>query len=132
MKINKNIHTLKRYFYFEELQSSILDVKVVENELQKNYQTIDETILKQNITRLKIRLEIEIAKYCIILRKMVENEFIHVSDEQRRIINSSIHSTSLLYDDGMIQVRSRTNNQEVSLDELLGYGQQLLKQENII
>ncbi len=114
---------LKRICYNEALEDSIINVEMVLNHLNKieaKKGLIDDKVLLKDYTKTVLDLELSLASLCILIRKMCENQFINITNDLRRDINSIIHSNRFDFDDKII-VYSQKGEESVDLKEILDF-----------
>lgn len=114
---------IKLKCYQDTLEDYVNAVESVCNQLNRLDQRkdlIDEEILLRDQIQTIFDLELSLASMCILLRKMVENQFITITSEQRRDINSIIHSNRFDFvDEDLLYVYSKQGKEEVSMQNLL-------------
>lgn len=114
---------LKRICYNEALEDSVINVEMVLNHLNKiesKKGLIDNKVLLKDYTKTVLDLELSLASLCILIRKMCENQFINITNDLRRDINSIIHSNRFDFDDKII-VYSQKGEESVDLKEILNF-----------
>lgn len=117
--------------YRDMLEDSIVGVESVLNHL-RNLKSkdglFDEKILLRDKIRTYYDLELSLANMCILLRKMVENNFIDITDNIRKDINSIIHSNKFEYhNQECLYVYSQKGREEVSISDLLMFARNICK-----
>ena len=114
---------IKLKCYQDTLEDYVNAVESVCNQLNRLDQRkdlLDEEILLRDQIQTIFDLELSLASMCILLRKMVENQFITITSEQRRDINSIIHSNRFDFvDEDLLYVYSKQGKEEVSMQNLL-------------
>jgi hypothetical protein len=125
------IHEVKEKCYLETLEESITNVEMVINHLEKlalrEGEFASHILRKDRIISI-LHLELALASYCVLLRKMRENQMIIYNDKLRADINSIIHSNRFEYFGSYIIVHSQKGKEEVDLHSLLRYGKSILKE----
>lgn len=114
--------------YMDALEDSLASVTMALNHLDKldyHEKLINNDVLQQDRIRTLLNLEIELAAYCVLLRKMYENHMIDYSYEIKRDINSIIHCTRFELDKGIVAY-SQKGKEAIELDKLLRFGEQLV------
>lgn len=125
---------MKYECYKDLLEKNMVSVEMILNQLKKlegKQGIIDQDILMKDQIETKLNLELSLATLCILLRKMTENQFIQLSQELRRDLNSIIHSNRFEFDDELI-VYSQKGREEVNLDEILSFCQTVLLNDNVL
>jgi len=87
---------------------------------------VSESQVKKDRRRAVLTLELNMASYCVLLRKMRENSMITYDDDTRMDINAVIHCTRFEYADGEISVWSLNGRERADAKKLLDFGQALL------
>lgn len=120
---------LKEKCYMEALDGSLSNLKVVLNHMKKidlQEGILEENVLNKERMRTILHLELALADYCILLRKMKENQFIDYNDKMRADINALIHCNRFEYDQ-MIIVYSQRGEEDIDIDRLISFGTQILE-----
>lgn len=125
-----NYRDIKKDCYLDLLEEEIVSVEAVMNQLHRlksHNGLFDESIIKRDIIKTQFHLELALASLCILLRKMSENQFICITQEKRRDMNSIIHSNKFeFYDEDLIYVYSQKGKEEVSIQDLLNFARSVL------
>jgi hypothetical protein len=114
---------LKSICYKEALENSVVSVEMIMNRLNHldvHSKVINEEVLYKDYIKTILDLELSLAQLCILMRKMCENQFIVISNELRRDINSIIHSNRFDYNQKII-VYSQKGEEEVDLNKILDF-----------
>ncbi len=120
---------IKRLCYQEQLENEVNSVQSVLNQLLKlpTYENIDQEYLQKDFIKTQIDLELALASLCIVLRKMHENNFLRLSRNIRKDVNSIIHSNKFtLRDENVIIVHSQQGREDVYISTLLLYAREYL------
>lgn len=120
---------LKESCYLEMLEDSLTNVQMIRNrlsQLDKQEQIIPAHILRRDWIKTILRLELALATYCVLLRKMHENNLIDYDEELHHDINSIIHSNRFEYFEQHIVVYSARGKENVNLRKLLDFGTAIL------
>ncbi|BBH25613.1 MAG: hypothetical protein PUF83_00715 [Intestinibaculum porci] len=120
---------LKESCYLEMLEDSLTNVQMIRNrlsQLDKQEQIIPAHILRRDRIKTILRLELALATYCVLLRKMHENNLIDYDEELHHDINSIIHSNRFEYFEQHIVVYSARGKENVNLRKLLDFGTAIL------
>lgn len=120
---------LKEKCYMEALDGSLSNLQVVLNHMKKidlQEGILEEDVLNKERMRTILHLELALADYCILLRKMKENQFIDYNDKMRADINALIHCNRFEYD-SMIIVYSQRGEEDIDIDRLISFGTQILE-----
>ena len=120
---------LKESCYLEMLEDSLTNVQMIRNrlsQLDKQEQIIPAHILRRDRIKTILRLELALATYCVLLRKMHENNLIDYDEELHHDINSIIHSNRFEYFEQHIVVYSARGKENVNLRKLLDFGTVIL------
>lgn len=122
---------IKLQCYKEALEDEIVTFHRVCNQfnrLQKDSLIIDEKILNRDRIQTLFDLELSLASICILLRKMAENQFIVLSNDMRKDVNSVIHSNRFEYkDDDTLYVYSQKGKEEVCVKQLILFVESVLE-----
>ena len=120
---------MKEYCYVEALKETKTNIEMIINHLyhlDDNNDVISEKIVKKDRRKTVLNLELGLASYCVLLRKMHENQFISYNSKTRDDINSIIHSNRFEYTDKEVIVYSQRGREEIHLDQLLSFGQSII------
>lgn len=125
-----NKREIKEECYLDMLEDEINSVEAVLNHIEKVKKKegiFDEMVIQKDLVRAYFDLELALASLCILLRKMAENLFIHISEDIRRDINSIIHSNKFDYcNQESIFVYSQKGKEPVDLINLLRFARSIL------
>ena len=128
-----NQRQFRKLCYQERLEKTLFDVEVILNRIKKintQYESIDEEVLNKELENCYCDLEISMALMAVIIRKLVENQFIKITDEDRSDINALIHSNRFDYKDDRVVVYSRLSSESVELEHFTDLGKEILAQLN--
>ena len=120
---------VKQECYLDMLEEAINSVESVLNYIDRIKDKVgvfNDDILQKDAVRAQFDLELALASLSILLRKMAENNFIEISSETRRDINSIIHSNKFEVEDGKVIVYSQKGEELVNLDNLLSFARSIL------
>ena len=123
----------RRLCYKERLEKVVKDVEIIENrifQLNHTYQNISEDIINKELEDCYCDLELSLATMAIIIRKLVENQFTKISEEDRADINALIHSNRFDYLEDQIKVYSRLSSEDVDVDHMIELGKTIIQQLN--
>ena len=126
-----NKRQIKLSCYLEQLNIEVVKVEMILNQLNrlKNNQEIANYIIERDLLKTKCQLELSLAFLGIILKKMVENQFITLNQERRKDINSIIHSNRFdFFEDYKVYVYSQKGQEEVNIIQLLDYAKKIFKE----
>ncbi len=114
----------------EALDGSISNVKVVLNHMKKidlQEGILEEAVLNKDRMRTILHLELALADYCILLRKMKENQFINYLPQMSKDINALIHCNRFEYHEQMIIVYSQRGEEDIDVERLISFGEEILE-----
>lgn len=114
----------KEFCYKEALKDSLVSVEMVLNhvrQLNGRQGEVENKVLRVDKMRTILNLELVLTTYCVLLRKMAENQFITLTNEMKTDVNSIIHSTKFEYEDRLV-VYSIRGKEEVNLLALIKFG----------
>lgn len=123
-----NARELKALCYIEALENAIASSEMIMNhlvQLSEREGEVQEHILRKDRIKTILNLELSLADYCILLRKMQENKFIAYDEDVRMDINSIIHSNRFEYEEEVV-VYSQRGREKVNLPQLLQYGKDVV------
>ncbi len=123
-----NARELKALCYIEALENAIASSEMIMNhlvQLSEREGEVQEHILRKDRIKTILNLELSLADYCILLRKMQENKFIAYDEDVRMDINSIIHSNRFEYEEEVV-VYSQRGREKVNLPQLLQYGKDVI------
>ena len=124
-----NKRELKEKCMLEMLEDNVVSVEMMLNRLKQIEQKkgiFDESILIHDTMKTTLDLELSLATLCILMRKMVENQYIVISQELRNDMNSIIHSNRFEYDQDDVIVYSQHGRENVDLKGLLSFCRSVL------
>lgn len=119
---------LKRFIYKEALENSLVTMNKALNHLEqlsRPKSTISASIIERDKEKTLLNLELELARYCILLRKMNENGFITYDSDERADINAIIHSNRFDFTSKGVFVYSQRGREQVQLEKLFALGQKV-------
>lgn len=119
--------------FVERLENTINDVQVILNQIERlesKYTSISKKVIRKELAASYCDLELSMALMAVIIRKMVENQFITITSEQRHDINALIHSNRFDYRNGKVLVYSRLSQESVDVDYFLHLGEKIVKELN--
>lgn len=107
------------------------DVEIILNHIHRliakeGYQGIGQEVIDQELEESYCDLEISMALMAIIIRKLCENQFLVLTDEQRQDVNALIHSNRFDYQDAEVMVYSRLSQESIHLDYFLDLGAKII------
>ena len=114
----------------ERLEATKHDVKVIMNQIERmesQYKSISPSVIEKDLATSYCDLELSMALMAVIIRKMVENQYVTITNSERQDINALIHSNRLDYKDGKVMVYSRMSKESVEVAYFLTLGQRLLE-----
>ena len=114
----------------EALDGSISNVKVVLNHMKKidlQEGILEEAVLNKDRMRTILHLELALADYCILLRKMKENQLINYLPQMSKAINALIHCNRVEYHEQMIIVYSQRGEEDIDVERLISFGEEILE-----
>lgn len=114
----------------ERLEATMHDVKVIMNQIERmesQYKSISLSVIEKDLATSYCDLELSMALMAVIIRKMVENQYVTITNSERQDINALIHSNRLDYKDGKVMVYSRMSKESVEVAYFLTLGQRLLE-----
>lgn len=120
---------LKKDCYIDTLEESLTNVEIVRNHLaqiDRREDQIPAHILRRDRIKTILHLELALASYGVLLRKMHENNLIDYDEEIHNDINSIIHSNRFEYFEHHIVVYSKRGKENVNLAKLLDYGRKVI------
>ena len=124
-----NLKEVKQLCYLDTLKDSLTNVEIILNSLHQlddQEGIIPEHILRKDRIRTILHLELGLASYCVLIRKMHENNLIDYDEEIHNDINSIIHSNRFEYFEHRIVVYSQRGKENVNLPKLIKYGHQII------
>ena len=117
--------------YKERLENTIKDVEIIVNRIRKlnhSYESINEEIIEKELETCYCDLELSMALVAVIIRKLVENQFTKISDEDRQDINALVHSNRFDYMGDEVIVFSRLSSEDVQIEHFIELGKSILDQ----
>ena len=130
-----NKRELKEKCMLEMLEDNVVSVEMKLNRLKQIEQKkgiFDESILIHDTMKTTLELELSLATLCILMRKMVENQYIVISQELRNDMNSIIHSNRFEYDQDDVIVYSQHGRENVDLKGLLSFCRSVLLSDKVL
>lgn len=130
-----NKRELKEKCMLEMLEDNVVSVEMMLNRLKQIEQKkgiFDESILIHDTMKTTLDLELSLATLCILMRKMVENQYIVISQELRNDMNSIIHSNRFEYDQDDVIVYSQHGRENVDLKGLLSFCRSVLLSDKVL
>jgi len=97
----------------ERLEATMHDVKVIMNQIERmesQYKSISPSVIEKDLATSYCDLELSMALMAVIIRKMVENQYVTITNSERQDINALIHSNRLDYKDGKVHTNSIMND----------------------
>lgn len=128
-----NKRQFRKEHYKERLEGTIHDVEVILNRIIKlntKYESIDDDIIASDLESCYYDLEISMALMAVVIRKLVENQFAKINEDDRADINALIHSNRFDYKDEHVVVFSRLSSESVETDRFIELGKEILNQLN--
>lgn len=119
--------------YKERLENTIKDVEIIVNRIRKlnhSYESIDEEFILKELEACYCDLELSMALMAVIIRKLVENQFTKITDEDRQDINALVHSNRFDYMGDEVIVFSRMSSENVQIEHFIELGKSILDQLN--
>ena len=121
----------RRLCYKERLEKVVKDVEIIVNRIRKlnhSYESINEEIIEKEVETCYCDLELSMALVAVIIRKLVENQFTKISDEDRQDINALVHSNRFDYMGDEVIVFSRLSSEDVQIEHFIELGKSILDQ----
>lgn len=123
----------RKQCYKERLENTIKDVEIILNRIRKlnhSYESIEEEFIIKELESCYCDLELSMALVAVIIRKLVENQFTKITDEDRQDINALVHSNRFDYKDDEVIVFSRLSSENVQVEHFIELGKTILSQLN--
>ena len=127
----------KRYYrkqcYKERLENTIKDVEIILNRIRKlnhSYESIEEEYIIKDLESCYCDLELSMALVAVTIRKLVENQFTKITDEDRADINALVHSNRFDYKGDEVIVYSRLSSESVEVEHFIEHAKTILAQLN--
>lgn len=132
MNSKRELRVVKKHKFVESVIDSIVQVEAVMNRVTKIHMKsdiIDAKYLDRDLEDAYFDLELILATFSVMLRKMDENNYISIPQNLKKDINALIHSAKFVfdYDENTILVYSRRGEEEIDLVQLLKYGKEVTK-----
>lgn len=113
------------------------DVEIILNHIDRlslktDYSVISKAVIDKELTGSYCDLEISMALMAVIIRKLSENQFVVLKQEERDDINALIHSNRFDYQDAKVMVYSRLSQESVTLEHFLSLGRKIIAELNQI
>lgn len=121
--------TKRREHFFERCSDVLQEIIIVYNHilrLETQYESIAENIKEEEKEEAYCNLEISLALLAILLRKMSENHWLKISEDDRGFINALIHSNRFEYQDGRILVYSKQSARVYQIEKFVTLAKTLL------
>ena len=123
----------RKQCYKERLENTIKDVEIILNRIRKlnhSYESIEEEFIIKELESCYCDLELSMALVAVIIRKLVENQFTKITDEDRQDINALVHSNRFDYKGDEVIVFSRLSSENVHVEHFIELGKTILLQLN--
>lgn len=123
----------RKQCYKERLENTIKDVEIILNRIRKlnhSYESIEEEFIIKELESCYCDLELSMALVAVIIRKLVENQFTKITDEDRQDINALVHSNRFDYKGDEVIVFSRLSSENVQVEHFIELGKTILLQLN--
>ena len=127
----------KRFYrkqcYKERLENTIKDVEIILNRIRKlnhSYESIEEEYIIKDLESCYCDLELSMALVAVTIRKLVENQFTKITDEDRADINALVHSNRFDYKGDEVIVFSRLSSENVQIEHFIELAKTILSQLN--
>lgn len=123
----------RKQCYKERLENTIKDVEIILNRIRKlnhSYESIEEEFIIKELESCYCDLELSMALVAVIIRKLVENQFTKITDEDRQDINALVHSNRFDYKGDEVIVFSRLSSENVQVEHFIELGKTILSQLN--
>lgn len=123
----------RKQCYKERLENTIKDVEIILNRIRKlnhSYESIEEEFIIKELESCYCDLELSMALVAVIIRKLVENQFTKITDEDRQDINALVHSNRFDYKGDEVIVFSRLSSENVHVEHFIELGKTILSQLN--
>lgn len=117
----------------ERLAQTINDVEIIVNrirQLNHSYELIDEEVITKDLEACYCDLELSMALMAVIIRKLVENQFTRITDDDRSDINALVHSNRFDYHGDEVIVFSRLSSEDVQIEHFIKLGKDILETLN--
>ena len=125
--------SFRKQCYKERLENTIKDVEIILNRIRKlnhSYESIGEEVILKELENCYCDLELSMALMAVIIRKLVENQFTKINDDDRADINALVHSNRFDYRDDEVIVFSRLSSENVQIEHFIELGKTILSQLN--
>lgn len=123
----------RKQCYKERLENTIKDMEIILNRIRKlnhSYESIEEEFIIKELESCYCDLELSMALVAVIIRKLVENQFTKITDEDRQDINALVHSNRFDYKGDEVIVFSRLSSENVQVEHFIELGKTILSQLN--
>ena len=123
----------RKQCYKERLENTIKDVEIILNRIRKlnhSYESIEEEYIIKDLESCYCDLELSMALVAVTIRKLVENQFTKITDEDRADINALVHSNRFDYKGDEVIVFSRLSSENVQVEHFIELGKTILSQLN--
>ena len=108
--------------YKERLRNTINDVEIILNRIRKlnhSDESIDEEMVLKELENCYCDLELSMALVAVTIRKLVENQFTKINDDDRADINALVHSNRFDYEGDEVIVFSRLSSENVHIEHFI-------------
>ena len=130
MTTKKEKRKVKEQCFLDNLEESINNVEMITNHIDKIYLSMEKIGLdyvQQDLEESYFDLEIALALMAILLRKMSENNYITIPEHLRVDINALIHCNRFEYHEQMIIVYSQRGEEDIDIEHLISFGEDILQ-----
>lgn len=119
-----NLKNIRRHAMVERLIQTRHEIAVLVNHihaLEVKYPGVPNAVMRRNEAELYFDLEVSLTMACLLIRKLVENHVIEISDDFKSDVNALIHSVYFDYYPiyREVKVKSRKGQEVVLIDDLL-------------
>ena len=126
-----NTRDERKQCYRERLENTLHDVEIILNHIDRlasksDYSVISKAVINKELTASYCDLEVSMALMAVIIRKLNENQFIVLKQEERDDINALIHSNRFDYQNARVMVYSRLSKESVTLEHFLSLGRKII------
>ncbi len=126
-----NLKSIRRYALIERLNQSRHEIAVLVNRihaLEVKYPGVPRAVMRRSEAELIFDLEVALTLACLLIRKLVENQVIEISDGLKSDVNALIHSVYFDYYPVYreVKVKSRRGQEVVLIDDLMKMMDELL------
>lgn len=119
-----NLKEMRKYAIIERLRQTRHEIAVLVNHihaLDMKYPGVPNAVMRRNETELYFDLEVSLTMASLLIRKLVENHVIEISEGFKSDVNALIHSVYFDYYPTYreVKVKSRKGQEVVLIDDLL-------------